>query len=170
MNTEYTSKDYFTTHHPESFQLHQIEWLLFGHVNFGKRVSHEKENQSRLIKFGGLMSALAMFCQVKKKKLAVFENHELKPESDFHHVHFLIARHNLKNLSAVAICELLTQKATEFEFSKCDFSPFDASQDGVGYVTKRVYRTLPNGQRQEVPPEFYFSDALKKLIKEKDPK
>jgi hypothetical protein len=166
MNTE-ELKQYFATHHPEGYLLHQLPWLVFGHVSFSKEISHDKKSTPRIRRFAGLMTALAIACEVKAKKLVFFQNTETKPELDFHHVHFLLGPQNLEKFPAEEICQRLSEKATEFGFGQCAFLPYDPSKDGVGYITKRVYRTLSNGQRQEIPPDFFMSAALKHLLKQK---
>jgi hypothetical protein len=168
MNTEHDNNDYLKTHHPESYLLRQFDWLIFGHVSFPKVISHEKRKGPRIRRFAGLMVALATACGLKLRKLVFFQNNEVKPEADFHHVHFLLGPQNLEKFTAEEICELLTRKANEFGFDDCEFTPYDPTRDGVGYVTKRVYRTLDNGQRQEIPPDFYLSAALEKIIQEKE--
>jgi hypothetical protein len=168
MNTQHETDDYFRIHHPEAHLLHQIEWSVFGHVSFSKEISHAKRKGPRIRRFAGLVVALAITCEVKPRQLVFFQNNEVKPESDFHHVHFLLGNQNLEKFAAGKICKLLTQKATEFGFDDCMFTPFDPTKDGVGYVTKRIFRTNDNGRRMEIPPDFYLSDALRKLIKEKE--
>lgn len=166
MNTEQL-KEYFATHHQEGYLLHQLPWLVFGHVSFTKEISHNKKQGPRLRRFASLLTALAIACEVKQKKLVFFQNNETKPELDFHHVHFLLGPQTLEKFTAEEICQRLSEKATEFEFGQCAFLPYDASKDGVGYITKRVYRTLNNGQRQEIPPNFFMSAALIQLLKQK---
>jgi hypothetical protein len=168
MNTEHEYDDYLTTHHPESILLHQIEWMIFGHVSFSKTISHEKRKGPRVRRFAGLIIALAIACGVKPRKLVFFQNNEVKPETDFHHIHFLLGPHGLEKFTADEICDLLHRKAAEFRFDDCKFTPYDPTKDGVGYVTTRIFRTLDNGQRQEIPPDFYLSDALTKIIQEKE--
>ncbi len=168
MNTQHEIDDYLTTHHPESILLHRIEWLVFGHVSFTKKVSHAKKDAPRIRRFVGLLFGLASACGVKPRRLVYFQNNEVKPETDFHHIHFLLGSHGLEKFAAPEICEMLGQKAGEFGFDDCKFAPYDPTKDGVGYVTKRVFRTLDNGQRVEILPDFFLSDALIKIIKEKD--
>lgn len=167
MNTQREADDYLTTHHSESFHLHQIEWMVFGHVSFSKTISHTKKNAPRIRRFAGLMVALAISCGVKLSKLLFFQNNEVKPETDFRHIHFLLGTHCLEKFTAEEVCDLLRQKAKEFGFADCKFTPYDPTRDGVGYVTKRVFRTRENGQRMEIPPDFFLSIALRKIIQKK---
>jgi hypothetical protein len=170
MNTQHEADDYLTTHHPESFLLRQIDWTIFGHVGFSKSDSHAKKNTPRTRRFVGLLFGLAADCGVKPRRLVYFQNNEVKPETDFHHVHFLLGPHGMEKFAAEEICELLRQKATAFGLENCKFAPYDPTKDGVGYVTKRVFRTLENGQRVETSPDFFLSVALRKIIQEKGQK
>ena len=167
MNTEQL-KQYFATHHPESYLLHQLPWLVFGHASFPKEISHDKKKGPRVRRFAGLMTALAITCGVKARKLVFFQNNETKPELDFHHVHFLLGPQSLEKFTAEDICQRLSEKAKEFEFGECAFLPYDPAKDGVGYITKRVFRTLNNGQQQEIPPDFFMSAALTQILKQKE--
>jgi len=167
MNTEQL-KQYFATHHPESYLLHGLPWLVFGHVSFSKTISHDKKAGPRVRRFAGLMVALAITCEVKARKLVFFQNNETKPEVDFNHVHFLLGPQSLEKFTAEEICRRLSEKATEFGFGQCAFLPYDPTKDGVGYITKRVFRTLNNGQRQEIPPDFFVSAALTQILKQKE--
>ena len=167
MNRQHETNDYLTTHHPESILLHQFAWMIFGHVSFPKAISHEKRKGPRIRRFAGLMVALAIACGLKPRKLVFFQNNEVKPESDFHHIHFLLGPQNLEKFTAKQICEVLTRKANEFGFDDCKFKPYDPTKDGVGYVTKRVFRKN-DGRKTEIAPDFYMSDALQKLIKGKN--
>ena len=167
MNTTNETDDYLQTHHPESLLLHPIDWMVFGHVGFSKSDSHAKKNTPRTRRFVGLLFGMAAACGVKPRKLVYFQNNEVKPETDFHHIHFLLGPHGLEKFTATEICELLRQKATAFGLENCKFAPYDAAKDGVGYVTKRVFRTLENGQRIEIQPDFFLSAALRKIIQEK---
>src|SRR5881396_60926 len=119
MNTEHENDDYFATHHPESYLLHQLPWLVFGNVSFPKTISHEKRKGPRVRRFAGLMVALAITSGVKQNKLVFFQNNEVKPTSDFHHIHFLLGPQHLEKFTAEEICELLGRKASEFEFDDC---------------------------------------------------
>ena len=167
MNIEHT-RDYLTTHHPESYLLRQLPWLVFGHVSFSKEISHQKKEGLRIRRFAGLMTALAITSGVKASKLVFFQNNEIKPEADFHHVHFLLGPQSLEKFTAEEICQRLNEKAKEFDFGECAFLPYDPAKDGVGYITKRVFRTLNNGKRQEIPPDFFMSSALKRLLTERE--
>jgi hypothetical protein len=167
MNTE-QRKAYLTTHHPEAITLTQLPWLVFGHVSFSKEVSHKKKEGPRVRRFAGLITALGISCGAKASKLVFFQNNEIKPEADFHHVHFVLGPQSLEKFTAEEICQRLSEKAKEFEFGECAFLPYDPAKDGVGYITKRVFRTLNDGKRQEIPPDFFMSSELKKLLKQKD--
>ena len=93
-----TTDDYLTTHHPESFLLRPIDWKIFGHVGFSKSDSHAKKNTPRTRRFVGLLFGMAAACGVKPRKLVYFQNNEVKPETDFHHIHFLLGPHGLEKL------------------------------------------------------------------------
>jgi hypothetical protein len=167
MNTTRERDDYLKTHYPESLLLHPFEWMVFGHVGFSKSDSHAKKNSPRTRRFVGLLFGLAADCGVKPRKLVYFQNNEVKPETDFHHVHFLLGPHGLEKFTAMEICELLRKKAMAFGLENCKFVPYDPAKDGVGYVTKKVFRTFDNGQRIETPPDFFLSVALRKIIQKK---
>ena len=168
MNNDYTTKQYLMTHHPESFLLRNFKWIVFGHVSFPRTISQSHNDGSRIRKFTGLMFALAIQSGIKPRKLVCFQNNELKPESGYHHIHFLLGPENLEHCTTDEICAFLAQKAAEFEFGECAFSPYDSTKDGIGYVTKRVFIIGETGKRKEIQPEFFLSPALRKLIQQKD--
>ena len=153
--------------HPVADYLNQIDWFIFGSINFSKHLSHQKDNAQRAKRFFALMNALAVFAKVKTKKLVYFQNNEVKPETDFHHIHFLLARHHLERFGADAVCDFLAAKAKELGMPDSVFRPFDKSKDGVGYTTKKVFKQSRSGRFTEMPLDFHLSKGLVQLLNQK---
>jgi hypothetical protein len=149
--------------HDVSRFLDPIDWVVFGNVDFNHDESRSDNPFPRTRRFVGLMKSLSQFAGVKFDRLVFFQNNEFKPEDRFHHIHFLLARNNLEKFSPESVCEFLTTKSAEFGFGPCQFSPFDSTRDGVGYVTKKVYRRRPDGTAEVIPFDYHPSAGLVKL-------
>ena len=164
-NTKYTS-GFPRNSHPISRFLDPIDWIVFGNVSFSNQDSHTHDNGSRIRRFSGLIKSLSRFCGVKTQHLVFYQNNETAPDTNFHHIHFLLGRKRLEHFTPEAICQFLEQMSDEFGFGPCVYSPFDPQRDGVGYVTKKVHR-FKDGKCEVIPLDYYPSTGLVKLWKEK---
>ena len=163
-----TTEDFSKKCHPVAEHLNQIDWFIFGSINFSKHLSHQRDNAQRAKRFFALMNALAVFVGVKTKKLVYFQNNEVKPETDFHHIHFLLAHHHLEQFGADAVCDFLAAKAKELGMPDSVFRPFDKSKDGVGYTTKKVFKQSRCGRYTEMPLDYHPSKGLERIWRERE--
>jgi hypothetical protein len=175
MRTMYTIQDiekYLEKHHPQAMMLRPIKWLIFGHINYERRFARTSrwdmklrcwvENKwIRKRKFKKVMMRVAKTYGVPMKDLIYFVNHEYLSTADWHHVHFLL----FIDADADGVCHLLHQiTGADKVFGRCRFYPFNDQRDGIGYVTKRVFKN--NGEERE--PDMYMSPSLKSLVQKNE--
>jgi hypothetical protein len=161
------TENFYKSHHSIAQHLDLVDWLIIGHITFPAEISHQKENHTRSKLFRALMTSVAMVVEVKTKKLVYFQNNEVEPKKDFYHIHFLLGRHGFENVEPETICRHLAEQATKLKMHDSQFVPYDPSRDGVGYVTKKVYKNTQNHRYEEMPLDYYVSQGLVRFWKEK---
>jgi hypothetical protein len=133
----------------------KTDWFLFGFLT----TATPKTAELLLELFEELMNQLGKENNCFGKRLHWFARVEVAGE-DHRHLHFLVGRHKvadgiLRQFSAVAACGFLQGKWKKHGIAK--IKPYDATRDGVGYVTK-----APLVEMRDDP--YVLSYGLKKVL------
>jgi hypothetical protein len=177
--TRFLESDHLKKHHPESYALQKLPWLITGSLTWsdsGRRFKSDRAKQFRNYDFNLLLIKTADRIKNRLKHVAIVSADEHHVSGELHR-HFLIGNYGLKNVEADTLATIMTN------LWQRELHPFDCSLEGMGtaqiepynykdfwlagvnYFCKRQYDL----DRREYDKVFQYSDGFWKMVKNNDP-
>jgi hypothetical protein len=177
--TRFLESDHLEKHHPESYALQKLPWLITGTLTWsdsGRRFKSDRAKQFRNYDFNLLLLKTADRIKNRLKHVAIVSADEHHVSGELHR-HFLIGNYGLKNVEAGTLATIMTN------LWQRELHPFDCSLAGMGtaqiepynykdfwlagvnYFCKRQYDL----DRREYEKNFQYSKGFWTMVKLNDP-